>query len=236
MNFVDLSGQKIGRLTVLKRVENKSGRVRWLCKCDCGNEITAFSNNLTRKHTMSCGCYNKDRNSEIHSKENNYDLSGEYGIGYTSKGKEFYFDLEDYKKIKDYCWYIDTLGYVRTNLKDAKKSLLFHILIMNPQNGTEVDHIYDKRNDNRKSQLQICTHRQNNLKKQLIKSNKSNITGVFYIKNRGKWLSSIRVNGKSIYLGIFKEKDEAIFSRLKAEKEYFGDFAPQKHLFEQYGV
>lgn len=30
---------------------------------------------------------------------NKYDLSGEYGIGYTSKGEEFYFDLEDYKKM-----------------------------------------------------------------------------------------------------------------------------------------
>ena len=26
---------------------------------------------------------------------NNYDLSGEYGIGYLFNGEEFYFDLED---------------------------------------------------------------------------------------------------------------------------------------------
>lgn len=31
---------------------------------------------------------------------NTYDLSGEYGIGYTTKGEEFWFDLEDYDKIK----------------------------------------------------------------------------------------------------------------------------------------
>ena len=41
--------------------------------------------------------------SETFKKYNTYDLSGEYGIGYTSKGEEFYFDLDDYDKIKDYC-------------------------------------------------------------------------------------------------------------------------------------
>lgn len=34
---------------------------------------------------------------------NRYDLTGEYGIGYTNQGVEFYFDLEDYDKIKEYC-------------------------------------------------------------------------------------------------------------------------------------
>ena len=37
-------------------------------------------------------------------KENIYDLSGEFGIGYcTNTGSPFYFDLEDYNKIKNYC-------------------------------------------------------------------------------------------------------------------------------------
>ena len=46
---------------------------------------------------------------------NNYDLSGEYGIGYLFNGEEFYFGLEDYDKIKNYCWYKDSGGYIRTN-------------------------------------------------------------------------------------------------------------------------
>ena len=61
MNFVDLSGQKIGRLTVLKRVENKSGRVRWLCKCDCGNVTQATANQLITGKKVSCGCFKKEK-------------------------------------------------------------------------------------------------------------------------------------------------------------------------------
>jgi hypothetical protein len=44
------------------------------------------------------------------------------------------------------------------------------------------------------------------------------------------------VNRKQIRLGCFSDKIDAIKARLKAEKEYFGEFAPQQHLFEQYEV
>lgn len=41
---------------------------------------------------------------------------------------------------------------------------------------------------------------------------------------------------KSYYLGFYKGLDEAIEVRLKKEKEIFGEYAPQKHLFEKYNI
>lgn len=56
-NFVDLTGQKFGKLKVIRRVENnKQGNAQFLCKCDCGKEIIVRSSNLIQKHTVSCGC------------------------------------------------------------------------------------------------------------------------------------------------------------------------------------
>lgn len=52
----DLTGQKFGRLTA---VEYLGGR-KWRCKCDCGNIVDVFTNNLTRGNTTSCGCFNKE--------------------------------------------------------------------------------------------------------------------------------------------------------------------------------
>ena len=52
----DLIGQKFGRLLVVKRDNRK-----WLCKCDCGNELLVSTSNLRRKNTTSCGCYWKER-------------------------------------------------------------------------------------------------------------------------------------------------------------------------------
>ena len=43
-------------------------------------------------------------------------------------------------------------------------------------------------------------------------------------------------NRKEIYLGCFATFEEAVRARLEGEKRYFGEFAPQKHLYAQYGV
>ena len=56
-NFIDLSNQRFGRLTVVERVENKSkNRVRWSCICDCGNTVHVNGNKLREGSTKSCGC------------------------------------------------------------------------------------------------------------------------------------------------------------------------------------
>ena len=54
-------------------------------------------------------------------KYNTYDLSGEYGIGYTTKGEKFLFDLEDYEKIKDYCWCVDKTDTVVQEMTNLTK-------------------------------------------------------------------------------------------------------------------
>lgn len=63
--FQDLTGQKFGRLTVVKRVEDyvsSSGRkrVQYLCKCDCGNIKTVAGERLKNRKTQSCGCFSRE--------------------------------------------------------------------------------------------------------------------------------------------------------------------------------
>ena len=55
---LDLTGERYGNLTVIKRVENsKNGHSNWLCRCDCGNYTTVNSGHLREKHgTKTCGC------------------------------------------------------------------------------------------------------------------------------------------------------------------------------------
>lgn len=56
-NFIDLTGIKIFKLTVLKRVGNRGKRIYWLCRCDCGKEKEICSGHLLKKETVSCGCH-----------------------------------------------------------------------------------------------------------------------------------------------------------------------------------
>lgn len=53
----DLAGQTFGRLTVLRRAENdKNGRTRWWCVCECGTESIKSGKLLMNGHCRSCGC------------------------------------------------------------------------------------------------------------------------------------------------------------------------------------
>ena len=121
-------------LTVVGRAEyyiesNGRRRARWLCDCDCGNKTIVIDNNLSRKNgTKSCGCLRQNFAYNLNKQCNIYDLSGEYGIGYTSKGEEFWFDLEDYDKIENYSWYINNRGYVCAKINN--KQILLHRFIL----------------------------------------------------------------------------------------------------------
>lgn len=58
--FIDITGQRFGRLVVLKRAENFGECTAWLCRCDCGNEKVIRSSSLTNGRTKSCGCFNHE--------------------------------------------------------------------------------------------------------------------------------------------------------------------------------
>lgn len=72
-NFIDRTGQKYGNLTVISYSDkNKHGQAKWVCKCDCGNEIVVIGGSLTSGHTKTCGClhsmYGKNHTEETKKK------------------------------------------------------------------------------------------------------------------------------------------------------------------------
>lgn len=78
MKIVDVTGQKFGRLTVIKREGLKYGGSAWLCKCDCGNvKIIALQH--LRHGTKSCGCLSKEIASERGKKSKIGDRSRKHG-------------------------------------------------------------------------------------------------------------------------------------------------------------
>lgn len=54
-NFKDLTGKQFGHLTVVSKYDVKNGKVRWLCRCDCGKETKVATCNLNNGHISSCG-------------------------------------------------------------------------------------------------------------------------------------------------------------------------------------
>lgn len=224
-----LVGQTFGRLKVLKQADdyvNPSGvhYAQYECECQCKNKthVIVQAQKLKSGHTKSCGCLN----IESHYKRNKYDLSNDYGIGYTNNREQFYFDLEDYEKIKDYTWYLDKDGYVVSDKEYMHYKM--HRVIMNAKDGCDVDHIHGKntRNDNRKHNLRICTRSENARNKTTTSRNTSGFIGVYWNSKIHRWQAKLRINGIDKYLGSFVNKQDAINARIAGEQKYFGEFAP----------
>lgn len=191
-------------------------------------------------------------------KINRYNLTNEYGIGYTSNTNEpFYFDLEDYNKIKEYTWsarhdvregrdnrkyYIETFYHFTENGKKKQKRIHLHHLVLdiddkNLKTKVLIDHKNRICYDCRKANLQVTNLRVNNINKPKQKTNTSGIIGVEFLKRQQKWKSRINPTQdrrETVYLG--NSKEEAIIARLAAEYKYYKNDAPQRHLFEQYGI
>ena len=72
---LNLIGQRFGRLTVIRNAKpeekpkDKNGKPKprtWcVCKCDCGNEIITMATSLNTGNTTSCGCYQKEKASQL---------------------------------------------------------------------------------------------------------------------------------------------------------------------------
>ena len=237
----DLSKQQFGRWIVLEQADDfvsKDGKhvTMWVCQCTCENKTIKIVRgcNLTNGHSTSCGCWAKeilqlhnDGNTyaAVQRKGNNYNLDNEYGIGYTSDGREFYFDKEDLDKIKPYTWYINSLGYVIGNKYGDTSDTLMHRLVMNAPDGKQVHHKHHKKNDNRKNELQLCTNQENSRHKEKMKTNTSGVIGVSWSNNTNKWHAQITVDYKNINLGYYDDINEAKIAYDNAKKLYFGDFA-----------
>lgn len=231
-------GDVIGRLTVLERGEtriykNGAKDTEWICQCNCQNKTIVkklYSNLVKRNRTPSCGCIGREKTSIRSKKYNRYDLSGEYGIGYASNtNNPFYFDLENYDLIKNFCWREDEKGYLRTSVitNGEEKQIIFHRLVMNLTNEPKlfVDHINHDVHDNRKQNLRIVTNTQNTQNSKPNSNNKTGIPGVDFRKNCKKWIARITVNGDRIFLGKFDTFEEAVQVRIEAENKYFGEYS-----------
>ena len=74
-HIIDITGERYGKLVVLKKdtTQKNNGRgIRWICKCDCGNEVSVLSGRLRSGQTKSCGCLRYET-----KKDYNDDLAGQ---------------------------------------------------------------------------------------------------------------------------------------------------------------
>lgn len=62
---VDISGERFGRLVAERPLGKIDGKYRWLCRCDCGNEVVHIVGDLRCGNVKSCGCLRDEKISEV---------------------------------------------------------------------------------------------------------------------------------------------------------------------------
>lgn len=145
-------------------------------------------------------------------------------VMYDKKGVEITrakIDLEDVEKVSLYKWkYNKYSGYIEN------RNIKLHNLIMGFKGNrfVQVDHIDRNKLDCRKQNLRIVTSQENIINRGMQKNNKSGVKGVSLIRKINKWYAPIGFGGKTYNLGVFKNKEEAIVSRKKAEIKFFGEY------------
>ena len=88
-----------------------------------------------------------------------------------------------------------------------------------------VDHANGDTFDNRRDNLRVCTAQQNIANKKPSTSNKSGFKGVWWRKAKRKWVASIKISGKQIWLGSYAIKADAARAYNLAAVKFFGEFA-----------
>ena len=157
-----------------------------------------------------------------------------------TQGQVAIVDDEDYEWLNQWKWcasynpkrsvYVAVRKFQAKNGK--RKTLLMSRIILGLKVGDkrQADHINHDTLDNRRANLRICTHAENqhNQRAHRFHNGKpclSQYHGVSWHKAAKKWHARIRNNGKRIYLGCFTSEIAAAQRYNKAATELFGEFA-----------
>lgn len=76
---IDLLGQRFGRLVAIRQaLPDKNGRILWVFKCDCGNDVVVSGSKVKSGTKKSCGCLARETASNTQKAKRNARTESEY--------------------------------------------------------------------------------------------------------------------------------------------------------------
>ena len=199
-----LEGQRYGKLVVEKEAEsiyNKSGKMirRWQCKCDCGNTTIVRHGDLRNGSTVSCGCYNYEKES----------VAKTHGYSRTKLGKV-------YMGIKQRCNNPNNKNYSQYGGRGIKiceewennPQSFFDWSIQNGyKEGLSIDRI-DVNGNYEPLNCRWVDSETQSINQRIRKDNKTGYKGIYL--DKGVYRVKICRNKKKYYFGSYKTLEEAV--------------------------
>jgi hypothetical protein len=139
----------------------------------------------------------------------------------TETGHQILLDDEDYERLKDYRWCIQTdphTSYARRY--SGKQCILMHREILEAPPKVQVDHIDHNGLNNQRANLRLCTQTQNHANRRLPVGR---YKGIRFL--HGSWHAQISCNRKCHYLGCYPIAEQAAMVYNHAARRLFGEFA-----------
>lgn len=146
-----------------------------------------------------------------------------------TQGKFTLVDDADYEWLVQWKWRYDGKGYAIRGAvipgTGKQKAVRMHQVIMSTPDGMEVDHQDCDGLNNQRKNLRVCTHAQNLYNRKKTSNNKSGYKGVCWHEEGKKWMAVARKDKQTIYLGLFKDPEDAARAYDAKARELFGEFA-----------
>ena len=147
-----------------------------------------------------------------------------------TKGYEAKIDLLDVPSVMQHDWYARVqprtvyAERMDATVQGKRKRVKLHRVVLPTPDGLQVDHINLDGLDCRRANLRHATPSQNGSNQRIKARNKSGFKGVIFVVRRKKWMASIGVNGKDIFLGYFSTDQDAHVAYVNASRAFHGEF------------
>lgn len=143
-----------------------------------------------------------------------------------TRGKFALVDDADFPSLTEHRWHAFPAGktwYAASSC--GRKRVYLHRMILGAEPGMEVDHINGDGLDNRRTNLRLCSHRDNLRNQRKQNGTTSRFKGVTWNQHSRRWYAQSKVNGKRIYIGCFKSEEDAARAYDALARSMFGPYA-----------
>jgi len=207
--IIDLTGQKFGRLTVIKRATNNhKGNARWHCQCDCGKEKIIVGLSLRNNNTQSCGCLASEKTCKRNITHGNthtriFKIWQGIHTRCTNKNCSSYCDYGGRGIRVCQEWTQDFFAFYQWAMSNGYSDEL------------TIDRIDNNGNYEPKNCRWVTRHQQYSNKR-----NNTDFVGVSFCTERKGFVAYLKIDGKYVLHKRFKIKDDAVKARLNAEQQF----------------
>lgn len=174
-NVIDLTGQKFGKLTVIKMHGSVCNRATWECVCDCGGTRIVSGKYLRNGSAMDCGCSRavSDEDGEVWKPvacyEGRYEVSSHGRVKSCKRFREGKSGAPTLVAERLLVPSHDHSGYLKVCLRDGDRcanhsvhQLVARAFIPNPNGYDQINHKDENKENNHVSNLEWCTQAYNN--------------------------------------------------------------------------